>query len=174
MTVPPGRPQADEHAAYYAPYIALVPDGDIIGALADQHRTTQLRLAAVTEAQGAFRYAEGKWSVKEVLLHVADAERIFAYRLLRVARGDATPLAGFDENAYAVAAGCEARSMADVAAEFSTVRAATLSLVAGLPPEAWGRRGTANNYPVSVRALAYVIAGHELHHLQVLRERYGA
>jgi uncharacterized damage-inducible protein DinB len=166
------RPANDEYAPFYAGYIAKVPGDDALPALAAQERETAALLAGLSEEQAAFRYAPGKWSVKQVAAHLCDAERVFAYRALRIARGDATPLAGFDENAYAAQAGADARPLAEIASELGAVRAATLALFRGLEPATLTRRGTANNVPVSVRAAAWIIAGHERHHLGILRERY--
>ena len=120
-----------------------------------------------------FRYAAGTWSVKELLGHMADAERVFAYRLLRIGRGDATPLAGFDEEPWVRAARYDRRSPAEVLADWTAVREATMTLVAGLPDEAWDRRGTANGAGITARALLYVIVGHAEHHVAVLADRYG-
>jgi len=166
------RPGADEFAPYYATYIDKVTEPDVIAALATLRQTTASLLAGLSESQAGYRYAPGKWTLREVVGHVVDAERIFAYRLLRIARGDETPLAGFDENAYVPAGQFERRPLADVAAELGAVRDATLALVRSVTVDAWSRRGTASGKPVSARALAYIIAGHERHHLSVLRERY--
>jgi uncharacterized damage-inducible protein DinB len=118
------------------------------------------------------RYAEGKWSVKEVVGHVCDAERIFSYRILRIARADQTPLAGFDENAYVPAGNFAARTLESLLAEFAAVRQATIALIASLPDEAWARTGIANDNLISARALAYITTGHELHHREILLTRY--
>jgi hypothetical protein len=174
MTHPSGRPTADEFGAYYAGYIGLIPaDEDIVPLLARQRETTLARFGSVTEGRGAHRYAPGKWSVKEVVVHLSDAERIFAYRALRIARGDGTPLPGFDENAYVPLSGADAQPLAALLTEWGQVRQATVSLFRHLPAEAWARRGTASGLPVSVRAVAWIIAGHERHHLRTLAERYG-
>jgi hypothetical protein len=165
------RPAADEHAAYYASYIALVPPGDLLTLLRDQGAETQ----AVVERnpdKGDFAYAPGKWTVKEVIGHLADAERVFTYRAVRFARGDATDLPGFDENAYVAGGHFGERSLADLLAEYAAIRASTLALASGLSGEALLRRGTANHNPVSVRALLYICAGHERHHVGLLRDRY--
>jgi DinB superfamily len=167
------RPQLGEHDPYYSRYIDLVPDGDLLTLLDAQHRTTQSMLASLTVQQARHRYAEGKWSVTEVIGHLADTERIFSYRALRFARGDETPLAGYDENAYTPAGRFDERSLGDVAGEFAAVRAATIAFLRGLTSDAYERSGVANGCPVSVRALAYIIAGHERHHVQVLKTRYG-
>jgi len=170
MTI--ARPTADEFAPYYGTYVGKVPGEDARPVLVAQRHGTAAFLAAIPEAKAGFRYAAGKWSVREVIGHLADAERIFAYRLLRIARGDATPLASFDENLYVPNGQFERRSLADMAAEFATVRDATLSLVHGMDAEALARMGMASQKPVSARALAWIIAGHEIHHLAVIRERY--
>ena len=130
------------------------------------------RLATVPEAKAGYRYAEGKWSIREVVGHLCDAERIFAYRLLRFSRGDAAPLAGFDENTYVERSNFDRRTLAALVADLRTVRQDTISLVEGLDPATWQNRGTASESVMSVRALVYVIAGHQQHHLNVLRERY--
>lgn len=173
MTTALPRPDAAEHAAFYARYIALVPDGDIVARLRAQGDELANALASVSEVRGGFRYAEGKWTIREVVGHLIDAERIFSYRALRIARGDATPLAGFDENAYVPESGADARPLADLVAELRAVRESTGRLFASLPAAAWTRTGTASGQPVSVRALAWITAGHAAHHLGLLRERYG-
>lgn len=166
------RPADHEYAPHYAGYVARVPDGDIMTLLARQMEETSAFLAGLTETQGNHRYAPGKWSIKEVVGHMADAERVFAYRALRFARGDATPLAPFDENAWVPEAGCDQRTLKDLTEEFRAVRHATIPLVRSLTDETAVRTGTASGRTVSVRALVYISLGHELHHLAVLRERY--
>ena len=167
----PSRPTATEHIAYYGRYIERVPEGDVVSILRSQIDET-LALLSTAAARADHRYAPGKWSLKEVVAHMCDVERVMAYRALRIARGDATPLAGFDENAYAPAAECDARTLPDLVQEFQAVRGATVALFAGLPARAWTRMGTANDAPISVQALAYIIAGHELHHRTLIAERY--
>lgn len=167
------RPESGEHVPYYSRYIALVPGDDAGPALATQIAETLGMLKDVDEPRALHRYQPGKWSVKEVLGHVMDAERVFAYRALRFARRDATALPGFDENTWVPAANFDRLPLADLLVEFAAVRAATVRLFRNLEPEALTRRGTANGDPVSVRALAWIIAGHERHHRGVLRERYG-
>jgi hypothetical protein len=166
------RPPPDEYAPYYGGYIATLPAGDVRPIL----RAEAARLAALIARSGAgfgdHRYAPGKWSVKEVVGHIADTERILTYRLLRFARGDRTELPGFDENAYAAADGVAGRSMDDVLADAIAVRAATLTLLDGLPAAAFGRDGTANGVRFTVRALACIAAGHARHHANILEERY--
>ncbi|MFI5371976.1 MAG: DinB family protein [Candidatus Eisenbacteria bacterium] len=166
------RPGPGEHLEYYARYIARVSGDDALVALGVSPAPLIARLAGADPARGAQRYAEDKWTVTQVVQHVADAERVFAYRALRFARADTTSLPGWDETKWMPYAGAERRTLDDALAEFATVRAATLSLFRSLPPEATSRIGVANDAPVSVRALAWIIAGHELHHLVVLRERY--
>ena len=166
------RPEASEYAPFYAGYVALVPDGDLLDTLERQGEDTARILGALPEARGDHAYAPGKWTVKEVLGHLADGERVFSYRALSFARGDATPLPGFEENAWVPASGARDRSLSSLVAELRAVRGATLALLRGLPPGADLRRGVANEQEISVRGLAWVIAGHERHHLKILRERY--
>lgn len=166
------RPAAGEFNPYYDKYISRVTEGDFVEQLARQADETLSVLRAIPENIASHAYAEGKWTIKELVGHVCDAERIFSYRLLRFARGDQTALAGFDENAYVPAGQFEQRTLASLVEEFAAVRAATIALVAGLPTEAWLRNGTASESTVSARALAYIIAGHELHHREILMTRY--
>lgn len=168
-----GRPAADEFPYHYAGYVDRVPEPDPVDAMARQIEETAALLARVSDADALKRYAPGKWSVKEVVGHIADAERIFSYRALRFARADVTPLASFDENAFIPAGGFDRRPLADLAAELQDVRRASLALFRGFDDAAWGRSGTASGKPISVRALAYIIAGHERHHVAILKERYG-
>ena len=166
-------PASDEYAQPYQRYVSRVPPGNIIEQLEHQGATTAALLARVAPERAQHRYAPGKWSVIEIIGHLSDTERIFAYRALRIARGDETPLPGFDENLYVPAAEFGRRSLPDVAHELAAVRAATVALFQGLADADWSRRGVASGYPVSVRALGHIIVGHELHHLEVLRTRYG-
>lgn len=166
------RPDATEHPAYFAKYIELVPEGDVLATLEAQRDELARTFGTIPEARGDFAYAPGKWTIKELLCHVIDAERVFAYRAMRFARGDQTPLPGFDENVWAPASGANDRTLADLVEELMAVRGATLALFRHLPADSAGRRGVASGKDVSVRALAYVIAGHPAHHLRVLRERY--
>ena len=167
------RPAADEAGAAYQRYIARVTDDNIGERLADQLREVEQMFETVTDQDALFRYSEGKWSIKEVLGHLCDAERIFSYRLLRIGRGDSTPLPGFDENAYTPAGRFDDRPLPMLLTEFRALRMSTQALIEGLPPEAWERWGEASDNPVTSRALAYIIVGHVAHHLGVLRERYG-
>lgn len=172
MTSAVPRPDATEYAPYYGTYIGKVPEGDLLQTLESQRRDTQRLLAGLPEQQALHRYAPGKWSIKEVVGHLADSERVFAYRALRFARADETPLASFDEQAWTPAGKFDARSLQDLAAELDVVRYATIALFRGFDPEALPRRGIASGKPVSVRALAWIIAGHERHHIALVRERY--
>lgn len=172
-TAPSLRPGADEFAPFYAGYVAAVPDGDVTRALAAQGEAFLHLLKDIGDEKALFAYAEGKWSVKDVILHIIDAERIFMYRALRMARGDQTPLSPFDENAYTPLAEADARPLDTLLGEFAAVRGATLALLRWLPEAAWTRRGTASGKEVSVRALAWIAAGHAMHHERILRERYG-
>ena len=168
-----GRPVAGEYAAYAEADIARVEGDDAIAALVAQRDDVLRLFAPITDATIAGRrYAAGKWTVKEVLGHLIDDERIFAYRLFCIARGDARPLRGFDEVQYAAHSGAEERPLAELLAEYRLVRDSTVALLAGLPRDAWARRGEVNEYEASVRGLAFHIAGHELRHLDALRTRY--
>lgn len=171
--VPGNRPEAGEFDPYYARYIDRVPEGDVASLLKRQVRDTVAALRALPASKATYRYAEGKWSIAEVVGHLTDCERIFSYRALRIARADATPIEGFDENAYVPAGEFDRRTLADLIDEFELVRGATVAQARGFPPGAWTRVGTANGKPISVRALIYITAGHELDHLGTLRQRYG-
>lgn len=172
MTASITRPDASEYAPFYGTYVSRVPDGDVLEMLETQRRAMQQLLAGMSEAVALRRYGAGKWSVKEVIGHLMDTERIFGYRALRFARGDETPLPGFDEQNYAPAGRFDDRRLSDLADEWDAVRGATIALVGSFDAAALARRGTANGKAVSVRALVYIIAGHERHHLAILRERY--
>jgi len=166
------KPEVDEYAPYYGKYISLIDDDDILVALGQQLYTTLAVLHGLSEEQANHRYEPGKWSIKELVGHVIDAERIFAYRALRIARGDQTPLPGFEQDNYIANASFDACALADLATEFELVRRSNLAMFKTFGDEVWLRRGTASDNPVSVRALAYIIAGHEAHHLNILRSRY--
>jgi uncharacterized damage-inducible protein DinB len=168
------RPQAGDYAPYQDRYISLVQGDDILSTLDQQRRQMMLLLSGRDDEEGDFRYAPEKWSAKEVLGHVCDAERVFAYRALRIARADATPLEGFEQDDYVRNSPFAQRPLADLVEDFIAVRRATLSLLRNLDEAAWMRRGVANKNETSVRALAYMIAGHELHHRRILEEKYFA
>jgi hypothetical protein len=167
------RPEATEYAPFYANYIALVPDGDIVDVLEEQRRELVALLRDTSEEQGNTRHAPYTWSVKEVIGHITDAERVFGYRALCIARAEQTPLPGFDENAYVRSAGFDAYRLSDLVSEFDFLRRSHVCFFRGLNAAAAQRRGTANNAAVSVRALAYIIAGHTRHHHLILRKRLG-
>ena len=171
-TAATARPEKTEYPAYCEGYVARVPDGDIVGTLTEQANEMAALLASIPESRGQFRYAEDKWSIKELIGHVIDSERVFAYRALRFARGDATELSGFEQDDFVRGGAFDKRSLSDLANEYQSVRGATLSLVASLDEDAWARRGAANKNEVSVRGLAYIIAGHERHHVEILKTRY--
>jgi len=168
------RPQPGESAPYYDRYISLVQGEDILDTLDQQRRQTMLLLSGRNDEDGDFRYAPDKWSAKEVLGHVCDTERIFAYRALRIARADATPVEGFEQDDYVQNGPFAQRPLAGLVEDFIAVRRATLSLLRNLDEPAWSRRGIANKNEVTVRALAYTIAGHEMHHRRILEEKYFA
>ena len=166
------RPARDEYADWHAGYVALVPEGDVRDHLRTQIFETVALLGGVAEAAAEQAYGPGKWTLKEVVLHMCDAERVFDYRLLRIARGDPTPLPGFEQDEWVPHSCANRRSMASLLLEYAAIRAATMQLIDSLPDEVWGRRGTASGSPVSARALAYICAGHERHHVRIIRERY--
>ena len=166
------RPDPSEYDPYYERYISLVADNDIIDTLASQPTRLNDLLTAMPEEKGSFSYADGKWSIKELLGHLIDGERMFAYRLLRISRGDETPIEGFEQDGYIENAYSNARSFGDILEEFSLLRRANMIFFKNLTDDAWARVGTANNVKISVRALVYIMAGHVEHHLAILRERY--
>jgi len=166
------RPLPGEYAEGYAPYILEAAEGDVLALLQGQLGEVEALFSGLSEAQGTFRYAPGKWSLKDLLLHLSDAERIFAYRCLRIGRGDSTPMPGFEEDAYAAAAKADGRTMADLLADWRAVRTASLTLFRGLPDAAWLNRGTTNNRAITARCIPYITLGHAAHHLGVIRERY--
>jgi hypothetical protein len=166
------RPGPGDFAPHYAHYIDRVPEGDLVAHLEVQARHFAALLGDIDDERALFRYEPGKWSIKDLVGHVADTERIMAYRLLRIARGDETPLAGFEMDDYVRTAHADARSLEDLAAEWYDVRRATLSLVRSLSLEDLARRGTASGKQVSAGALAFIIPGHLDHHGRILEERY--
>ena len=166
------RPEASEFPPYYGQYIAKVPAGNLLDVLRRQGEEFTAMIRAVPEGRASFRYEPGKWSVKQVVGHVCDAERIFTYRALCFSRGEEAPLPGFDENAYAPASGADLRPIVDLAAEYEAIRGATLALFGGMSESMLTNRGTANGNPLTVRAIAYIVAGHTFHHAGILKERY--
>lgn len=166
------RPEPTEYAPYYGGYVGHVPAGDVVETLSTQGQASLAFLRAIDEEKSLSRYAPGKWSMREVVGHMIDAERIFTYRALRFARNDETALASFDENAYVASASFDDRTLASLCDEFEAVRRASVLLFASLNGTEWMRRGIASNNGMSVRALAWVTAGHELHHVGILRTRY--
>jgi hypothetical protein len=166
------RPGPAEHAAESEQWIAAAPEGDLLDVLDGQILDLRDLLRAVPEQRGDYRYAPGKWTLKEVLSHVIDLERVYCYRALWIARGDEVPLPGYDGNDWVPLSGAPDRTVADLLEEFHAVRVATVALLVHLPADAPLRRGTASDSPVSVRALAWMIAGHAAHHIRLIRERY--
>jgi len=167
------KPLPGEYDPYAIMYVKLLPDdGRIFHHLRTNAEMIKQFFLSLTPEQWMHRYAEGKWTIKEILLHIIDDERIYAYRALRIARNDTTPLPGFDQDPYVVTSKANERSVESLLDEYTTVRNATLSLFENLPNDAWMRSGTANNHSVTVRALIYHLAGHELHHLNIIKEKY--
>jgi uncharacterized damage-inducible protein DinB len=166
------RPAADEYAAYYGRYIEQVPDADVLTVLTEGLAETARLLRAVPEARASHRYAPDKWTVREVLGHIVDTERVFANRAFRFARGDAQPIPGMDQDEYSRYAEFERRALESIVAEFEHLRRANLELFRSFGETELARRGQASGYEVSVRALLFMLAGHERHHRRVLKERY--
>jgi uncharacterized damage-inducible protein DinB len=167
------KPNEGEYAPYAIQYIGLLPDdGLVLEHLKDNLKITRDFLLSLPEERLTYRYAEGKWTIKEILLHITDDERIYSYRALRFARKDPTELPGFEQDEYALHSGANERTIHDLVEELATVREATISLYSGLDVAALARGGVASGNYMSVRAIAYHIAGHELRHLNIIRERY--
>ena len=166
------RPEKSEYSPYYSNYIDLIPVGDMIEIISQQSEETISLLEGLTEEQALFKYGPEKWSIKEVIGHITDTERVMGYRILCIARGETVPLPGYDENAYVENANFNKFSIKELLDQFQVVRQSTVYLIKSLNPEAWLKRGSANNTEVSVRALISIIAGHELHHRNILKERY--
>lgn len=166
------RPDTSEYATYYQTYVAPIADQDVLELLNTQSTVFE-PLRSLSESGATHRYAPDKWSVKEVIGHLNDAERVFAYRMLRIARGDETPLAGFDQQPYVDTAHFDRLPISSLVDSFRTARASTLSLAGEIDDDGWRRMGVASGFPVSARALAYIIAGHATHHIGILRDRYG-
>ena len=167
------RPGPDEHADYYAMYINRVPDDrPLIDVMREAPDALEQLLAGLPAERETFAYAPGKWTCREVLGHVIDAERLFSYRVLHIARGDAAELPGMDQDEWAAASNADRRPVADLLDEFRGMRTANAALFASLDEETLSRRGTASGFDFTVRALIHIIAGHELHHRDVLRTRY--
>lgn len=172
-TTTAARPAPTEHAEYYGRYISQLPDGDVLETLRAGVKELEALLGGLTDEQALYRYAPGKWSIKEVLGHMLDVERVFAYRALRIARGDETPLPGIEQDDYVKAAEFDRRPLASLLAEYRHQRAANLELFGSMDADALMRKGTASGCPFTVRALIWVIAGHERHHLSGFRRDYG-
>jgi hypothetical protein len=168
----PAKPQTNEYAPYYEKYVSLVPEGDVVETLERQLDDTLALLRGVTQERAGYRYAPGKWSIKEVVGHIIDTERIFSYRALAIARGERQPLPGMDQDEYMAGANFDELTLAGLLEQFEHLRRANVLMLRGLSGEAWTRRGTASDNEVTVRAIAYIIAGHEAHHVKILRERY--
>ncbi|HEX4772934.1 MAG TPA: DinB family protein [Bryobacteraceae bacterium] len=166
------RPEENEIASYAKIYVDCVPPGDVVQTLADQIAKTIALVESIGERGGDVAYAPGKWTVKQVIGHMIDCERIFSYRALRIARGDTTPLPGFEQNDYVPSAESEKRKLSDLLQELALVRQSTLALVRSLPEAAWARRGIVSNFSLTVRGIVFTAAGHELHHYRIFRERY--
>lgn len=166
------RPAGDEYAPYYGNYISQVPGDDLLPVLRRQLTETAAFIRQFPVELQDYRYAEGKWTPREIFLHLLDSERVFAYRALRIARADKTPLPGFDQDIFVPESNADKRSLESIAAEYEVIRQSTLLLFENLNEQQVDYRGVASQAPVSVRAVAYIVAGHEIHHLRILNERY--
>ncbi|MCY7348060.1 MAG: DinB family protein [Pyrinomonadaceae bacterium] len=166
------RPEKDEYAEFYETYVSLVEETDIISALQNQPEDLKRLLAEVSAEEENFRYAEDKWSIRELLGHVVDGERVFSYRALRISRHDTTPLAGFEENFYVANSNFPNIKLADLIEEFTLLRQSNVFLFKSLTGEMWKKTGTASDAVISVSALAFIMVGHVRHHARILRERY--
>jgi uncharacterized damage-inducible protein DinB len=166
------RPNQNEYPEYYVPYISLVPEGNLLTILKENLEKVVSLFEGISEANEHFRYEPGKWSIKEVLGHMTDTERIMSYRLLRIGRGDQTPLAGFNEELFVMGLQAENLPMKNILADFVATRKATITLIENLPETAWDNKGFANSTEVTARAIAYIIVGHEMHHRNIITERY--
>lgn len=167
-----GKPEATEYPVYYGRYVGKIEGVDIVAVLAEQLQLALSLLRGIDEGTAEFRYAPEKWSIKELLGHVIDAERVFAYRALTFARNDSTALPGFDENKWAQYANYFRMSWSDIVEEFEVVRRATILLFRQMDAEAWTRKGNANGKDLTTRSLAFVIAGHLQHHIEIVQSRY--
>ncbi|HZI99078.1 MAG TPA: DinB family protein [Gemmatimonadaceae bacterium] len=166
------RPKADEHIAYYSTYIDRVPDGDIVATLENQLGETLKFLRSIPESKLDYRYAPGKWNIKEIVGHLGDGERVFQYRAWRFSRADTTPVPGFEENDYVANAPFSRMNVNDLISEFEHLRQASIRMLSAMDADAMQRRGTANDAEISVRAIAWILAGHVDHHQEILRTRY--
>jgi len=166
------RPTGEEYFEFYQTYVGKIPEGDVVAFLEDQARRLAETFAKVPEANAGYAYAPGKWSLRKLLGHITDAERVFSYRALTIGRGDRTSLPGFDENAWAEHSNADRLPLAQLVEEFLTTRDASVALYRGFDPEQTLLRGTASGHTVSVRALAWITAGHAEHHLQMVLDRY--
>ncbi len=167
------KPKEGEYSPYAIMYIKLLPDdGLVLEYLRENFKKTKDLIIPLSKEKLSYRYAEGKWTIKEILVHILDVERIFAYRALRFARNDKTALAGFEQDDYTALSGAQSRDLVSIFEEFESVRNATITLFNEFAEEASIRSGLANGHNVSVRALAYQIAGHELHHINIIKEKY--
>lgn len=167
------RPDPSDYAPYFSRYIDLVPETDIITALESQMADTTKSLRSISEERGSFRYAPGKWTIKGVIGHVGDGERVFGYRAMCFARGEKTSLPNFDENTYAEQADFERWPMKALVDHLEQQRRANVLMFRNLADDAWDRKGLASNNPATPRSMAFIMVGHERHHLRVLREKYG-
>ncbi|HLA95171.1 MAG TPA: DinB family protein [Pyrinomonadaceae bacterium] len=166
------KPAKTEYAPYYEKYVSLVTEEDVVAVLSQQSREVSDLFASIDEARGTYAYAEGKWTIKELFIHLLDSERVFAYRALRIARGDKTPMEGFEQDDYIETSHANERTLANLIEEFEAIRRSNVILFSTFDQQDWQRAGTASNAEVSTRALASIMAGHVRHHIAILKDRY--
>lgn len=170
--MPVVKPQKEEYDPYYERYVSLVDESNLVDTLAAQVAEIETMFRSIPEDRGTFAYADGKWTIKELFSHLIDGERMFMYRIFRIARGDKTPIEGFEQDGYIENSHANTRTFIDLTAEFTALRNANVHFFRNLREDDWLRTGTANNAEISVRALAFIMAGHIRHHVAILKERY--
>lgn len=173
MSTTVGRPERSEFSDHFAPFVALVPDGEILDLLASAGARRDATVSGITEIAASRQPPTGNWNIRQTLAHLSDMERVMAYRALRIARGDRSPISGVDQDLYAVNSYADGRTIADLRSELRAIRASTIALFGSLPPTVWPRLDVIEGAAVSLRALAYIIVGHDLHHLHQLADRFG-
>jgi hypothetical protein len=171
--MPNVRPTSAEYAAHFDRYVCLIPESDVISVLNGQAERVHAALSGLSDERAGYRYAPDKWTVRESLGHIIDAERVFGYRAMSIARGEALSLLPFDENSYAAVANHDQAPIDELAEQFATLRRSHVLMLKHLTPDAWGRVGVVGEHPTTTRGMAFIMAGHVRHHANVLKERYG-
>jgi hypothetical protein len=166
------KPTTEETPEFYRPYINALAEGELISTLEHSLEELMRTLSGLDESKGALKYAEDKWTIKELIVHLLDSERVFAYRALRFSRNDKTDLPGFEQNDYVPNSEANRQSLGDLLDHFRRLRASNIDLFSSFSEDQLSRTGTANGYPISVNTIGYILAGHQMHHLKIIRERY--